>query len=45
VQTLKVNGRLLREMIVAAWWTDEPRRDPAIGGRRHAALITRTIEV
>lgn len=40
---LRVNGRVLEELVVESWWTDEPIRDPAIGGKRHAALITRTV--
>lgn len=42
--TFLIEGSKKREQVVGAWWTDEPLRDPAIGYRRHAAMITRTIE-
>lgn len=42
--TLLVNGKEKKELVMGSWWLDEPIRDPYIGNRRHAALITRTIE-
>ena len=43
VHTVIVNDIPREEYVLASWWTDEPQRDPLIGNRRCAALITRSV--